>query len=188
MAAEVEAEDGIFPIKIAWTGAPGEMVKSIQVTLDPRRLFYGFTNRKEIEVDIGVPTVEGTASDSELMLRVIGKRLDQLEVTGTLFREAAGGTATSCIWGDAQKIIKAPENSQVAVSPRKKASAALIAADMGHFSALDAGTRTRLAFTRWRGCRSGKAMRRTRAQRPDDTERILHNLGHRLERRPLSGR
>jgi len=146
VAAEVEAEDGVFPIKIAWTDAPGEMVQSIQVTLDPRRLFYGFSKRKEIEVDIGVPTVEGPSSDSELMLRVIGKRLDQLEVTGALFREVAGGTATSSIWGRAQKIIRAPENSQVAVSPRKKASAALIAADMGHFSALDAGTRTRLAF------------------------------------------
>jgi hypothetical protein len=147
VAAEVEAEDGIFPIKIAWTDAPGEMVQSIQVTLDPRRLFYGFSKRKEIEVDIGVPAVQvGAPSDSGLMLRAIGRRLDQLEVTGALFREATGATPTSCIWGDAREIIGAHENSQVAVSPRKKASAALIAADMRHFSTLDCGTRTRLAF------------------------------------------
>jgi hypothetical protein len=147
VAAEVEGESGASPLRIAWKDAPGEMVRSVEVTLDPRRLFYGFSKRKEIEVDIGVPIVGvATPSDSDLMLKSIGKRLDRLEATGALFMEAAGMAPSNCIWAAAQRILATPRNAQVAVSPRKKASAALIASDMKHFSGLDDGTRARLAF------------------------------------------
>ena len=137
VSAVVTDDSGKEPVRISRKDAsPVEWRERIVVTLDPRRLFYGFSKRKEIEVDAGIPAPESTATETELVLRAIGRRLDSLHATKALFRKVAGSSPANCIWPGASRIAAAPENSCIAVGTRKKASAFLIAADMQHFAGL----------------------------------------------------
>ncbi len=146
VSAVIEGTSGYIPLKIALKDSPREKRSEIDVVLDPRRFFYDFTTRKEIEVDVGVPISHPADSDAGLMLRKIGKQLDNLNATTLLFNIACGSTPSGAIWAKARDMIAKPANSQIAVSPRKKAAAAILAADMQHFARLDAGTRASLAF------------------------------------------
>jgi hypothetical protein len=67
------------------------------VLLDPRRFFYGFATRKEIEVDCGVASLPAADSDSGIALRKMGKRLDDDILTRTAFR-IVGVPAPSAAW------------------------------------------------------------------------------------------
>ena len=124
-------------MKIAWRDAPGEKSDEISLVLDPRTLFYGFTTRKAVEVDAGVPASQPADSEVDVMLKKIGKQLDSLATTTFLFSKACKSTPSGAIWATAREIIGKLANVPMAVTPRKKAAAAIVAADMKHFADLD---------------------------------------------------
>ena len=136
VSAAIEGDSGLLPLKMAWRDKPDEKSEHIDVVLDPQRSFYGFTTRKEIEVDIGLPAPRPADTDAGLMLKKMTKQLDNLRMTTMLFRIAYGTTPSGAIWSGARKIITEPATAHIAVTPRKKAAAALIAADMRHFAEL----------------------------------------------------
>jgi len=144
VSAAIEGDSGLLPLKVAWRDSPDEKSEHIDVVLDPQRSFYGFTTRKEIEVDIGLPAPRPADTDVSLMLKKMTKQLDNLRVTTMLFRIAYGTAPSGAIWSGARKIIAEPATAQIAVTPRKKAAAALIAADMRHFAELGDATRAML--------------------------------------------
>jgi len=146
VSAAIRGDSGLVPLRIAWKEKPSEMREWIDVTLDPRRFFYGFTTRKEVEVDIGIPGSHAVDSDAVLALRKLGRQLDSLETTTALFRMAGGSTPSSMIWANAKAIVSELGVSRSAVTPRKKAAAALIAADMHYFAELGRNTKTTVAF------------------------------------------
>lgn len=146
VSAVIRGDSGLVPLSIAWKERPSEKRGWIDVTLDPRRFFYGFTTRKEIEVDIGIPGYHAVDSDAALMLRKLGRQLDTLETTKALFRISGGSTPSGLIWAKARAMISEPGISRIAVTPRKKAAAALIAADMRYYARLDRSTKMTLAF------------------------------------------
>jgi hypothetical protein len=146
VSAAIEGDSGLLPLKMAWRDSPDEKSQNIDVILDPQRSFYGFTTRKEIEVDIGLPAPRPADTDAGLMLRKMAKQLDNLRMTTMMFRIAGGTTPSGATWSKARKIIVEPTTAQIAVTPRKKAAAALIAADMRHFAELGNATRVMLTL------------------------------------------
>jgi hypothetical protein len=128
---------GDVPVMLAWGDTPSEKSWYIEVLLDPKRFFFGFTTRKQVEVDMGLPAFHGANPDAELALRRMAKRLDSLPTTCLLFRLASEGSPSAALWSRAKDILIEPRNSQVAVTPRRKAAAALLAADMKRFAKLE---------------------------------------------------
>ncbi|MGH9920525.1 MAG: zinc ribbon domain-containing protein, partial [Nitrososphaerales archaeon] len=146
VSAGIEDGSGLVPLMIAPKERPDERNHQIEMALDPKRFFYGFTTRKEIEVDIGVPGLLLRGSDGDPVLRRIGKQLDGLQATALLFRMAGSPTASGALWPKARKMIAQPALSQMAVTPTKKAASAIVASDMRSFLELDAGIKARLSF------------------------------------------
>jgi hypothetical protein len=146
VSAGILGSSGLIPLMIASNDSPGERSDHIDIAPDPRRLFFGFTTRKEIEVDIGIPSSHPLDSDGGLMLRRIGKQLDNLPVTALLFSLAGLPTPSRALWQKARRLLAGDALTQSAVTPRKKAAAAIVAADMRSFLELDPGTKARLEF------------------------------------------
>ncbi len=146
VSAAIAAGSRLFPLKIAREDAPDEPGARVEAVLDQRRFFRGFTTRKAVEVDVGVQSALALESEEEIMLRRIGKQLDSLGMTSLLFRVAGSGTPSGAIWSKARKMIAEAPISGLAVTPRRKAAAAVIAADIRHFSELGPAARTSLSF------------------------------------------
>ena len=146
ISAGILGSSGLIPLMIASNASPGERSDHIDISPDARRLFYGFTTRKEIEVDIGIPSSQSLDSDGGLMLKRIGKQLDSLPATSLLFAMAGLPMPSRALWSKARSLLAEDGLAQTAVTPSKKAAAAIVAADMRSFSELDPGTKARLAF------------------------------------------
>jgi hypothetical protein len=143
VSAAMEFGSGLVPVLIALRNRPDKRSLEIEMRIDPRRFFHGFTTRKEIEVDIGVAGSSPFGSEADVMLRRIGKQLDSLGATGLLFRTAGSPRPSSALWPKALKLISQPALSEMAITPRKKVSAAIVASDAHHFSQLSPWTKAR---------------------------------------------
>jgi len=146
ITAAIQGTNGFVPLMIAWGDKPAEKSWSIEVLLDPKRFFFGFTTRKGVQVDVGLPAFYSTHSDAEVALRRITKQLDNLQTTSFLFKLAGAPSPSAALWSDARSVLVSPRNSQVAVTPRRKAAAALLAADMKQFAELEPTAMTRVAL------------------------------------------
>jgi len=147
VSAAIKAGPTYFPLRIAFEDAAGEPADRVEVVLDQRRFFRGFTTRKAVEVDAGIRGAPALESEGDVMLRRIGRQLDGLWTTALLFRVAGSGTPSGAIWPMARRMVAEPPISRLAVTPRRKAAAAVIAADIRHFSKLGRAAKTNLSFT-----------------------------------------
>ena len=108
----------------------------VDVRLDVRRFFYGFTTRKGVEVDVGLPG-SYTVDSTELALRRLARQLDSLRTTALLFRMAGAGSPSMALWPYARNIITESRNTVLSVTPRRKAAASIVAADIRRFAELE---------------------------------------------------
>jgi hypothetical protein len=142
--AAIRRNANFVPLRIARKESPGDMKDHVDVVIDPRRFFYDFTTKKEMEVDLGFPRSPRVDSDFDLALKKIGRQLDSLSATVFLYRMTSRAPPSHAIWFRARNFLA--DNSQIAVTPRRKAAAAIIAADMQYYDNLDSTIKTRLAF------------------------------------------
>jgi hypothetical protein len=142
--AAIRQNAKFVPLRIARKESPGDVKDHLDVVVDPRRFFYDFTTRKELEVDIGLPSSRRLDSDVNLALKKIGRQLDGLSATAFLYGITSKSPPSHAIWFPARNFLA--DNSQIAVTPRRKAAAAIIAADMQYYDNLDSTTKTQLVF------------------------------------------
>jgi hypothetical protein len=118
----------------------------VDVQLNMRRFFYGFTTRKEVEVDVGLST-SCTVDSKELALRRLAKLLDSLRTTSVLFGLVGAGSPSFALWSQARSILSGLRDSEFSVTPRRKAAASILAADMKRFAKLEPTMRANLVFS-----------------------------------------
>jgi hypothetical protein len=123
-------------LTIARKDTPMDKRWHIHVQLDMRRCFYGFTMRKEVEVDLGLPAW-GTADPADLALRRLAKQLDSLGTTCLFFGLSGAGSPSVALWSQARSILNQLSNPEFSVTPRRKAAASILAADMKRFAGLE---------------------------------------------------
>jgi hypothetical protein len=146
ISACLESENGPLELLIARGDNPTDKRWHINVQLDMRRFFYGFTTRKEIEVDLGLPA-PGTADSGELALRRLARQLDGLRTTRLFFGMSGAGSPSVALWAHARSILAMSRSPEFSVTPRRKAAASIIAADMKRFAELQPMTRANLVFS-----------------------------------------
>jgi hypothetical protein len=146
ISACLESKSGPVPLLIALKDKPAEKRWYINLHLDLKRFFYGFTTRKEVEVDAGLPG-SGALDSADLALRRLSKQLDTLSTTCLFFRMSGAGTPSVSLWPQAKAILARLHSPEFSVTPRRKAAASILAADMKRFAGLDPTTKANLVFS-----------------------------------------
>jgi hypothetical protein len=142
----LESKSGRVPLLIALRDKPAEKRWHINLHLDMRRFFYGFTTRKEVEVDVGLPA-SGAPDSADLALRRLAKQLDTLSTTCLFFRMSGARIPSVSLWPLAKAILARLQSPEFSVTPRRKAAASILAADMKRFVDLDPTTKANLLFS-----------------------------------------
>lgn len=146
VSACLESKNGRVALLIAPEDRPTDNRWHIDVKLDMRRFFYGFTTRKEVEVDVGLPG-SCTVDSTELALRRQAKLLDSLRTTSVLFGMAGARRPSVALWSQARSILAGLRDQEFSVTPRRKAAASILAADMKKYAELEPMTKANLVFS-----------------------------------------
>ncbi len=147
VSTSIKGKSGPVALPIALEDRPADKRWHIDVRLDMRRFFYGFTTRKEVEVDAGLPTA-CTADSAGLALRRLAKQLDGLRTTSLLFGMTGAGSPSVALWAEARNILtESSRDSEISVTPKRKAAACILAADMKKFAGLEPSSKANLVFS-----------------------------------------
>jgi hypothetical protein len=146
VSACLESPSGRVGLLIAPKDRAADKGWHVDVRLDMRRFFYGFTTRKGVEVDAGVPG-SYTLDSTELALRRLAKQLDSLRTTTLLFGMVGAGSPSVALWPRARSIVTESRNAVLSVTPRRKAAASIVAADMRRFAELEPVKKANLVFS-----------------------------------------
>jgi hypothetical protein len=146
VSACLESPSGRVGLLIAPKDRAADKRWHVDVRPDVRRFFYGFTTRKEVEVDAGIPG-SYTLDSTDLALRRLARQLDSLRTTALLFGMAGAGSSSVALWSYAKSIVTEPRNAVLSATPRRKAAASIVAADMRRFAELEPVKKANLVFS-----------------------------------------